>query len=334
MPFRLPGLTKAAWDESKHPRGQPGNPGQFGRGRSGKRTDPVRSGLHPDIQRHYDLLRMGTPEERAAKARHIHARIMEGRRAAGAPHHAAAGGHGTLGHGHPMAGLDPKAQRQRLADARSGLDEGKPLGIDEAGPPDGLDMDKFGGHAAEVMARHAEATSSALDMPEAYEAIGKPFGLSKHDFLRAITAAHRSGHIRLGGWGQTTDEIPDPELVTQVSDKLFYFVNPGGTRKAAFRLPGLVTKAHDEAKHPRDDHGRWVAKLTGHIAALQGHAHEHASADALIAQLQALPQAKLYAVLKDAGIEGIRPTDNKGRLLQYARNRLTARARARERAEV
>lgn len=328
MPFRLPDLvTKAApFDEHKHPRDH----GRFSHSRgAGKRSDPVRAGLHPDIRRHYDLLRMGTPEERAAKARHIHARVMEGRRAALSEH-------GTVGSGHPMAGLDAKAQRRRLADARSGLNEGKPLGIDEAGPPEGLDMDRFGRHAAEVMARHVETTSSALDMPEAYEAIGKPFGLSKHDFLRAITHAHKEGHIRLGGWGQTTDEIPDPELITQVSDKLFYFVNPGGARKAIFRLPDLVTKAgrYDEAKHPRDEHGRWVAKLTGHMAALQGHAHEHASADALIAQLRALPQARLYAILKDAGVEGVRPTDSKDRLLQYARNRFTARARARERAEV
>jgi hypothetical protein len=234
---------KSAWEESKHPRETAAHggkrPGEFAPG--GKRGDPVRGGLSPAERRHYDLLTSGSPEERAAKARHMEARIQEGRRAMGGakPAPAApAGGYGSTGDAHPLAGMDPRAQRQRLAEAREdSYGHFKPLGIAEAGPPDGLDMGKFVRHAANVMARHAEETSRGMDMSEAYEAIGKPFGLTKHDFLRAITAAHRDGHVRLSGWGQTTDEIPHPDLVTQISDKLFYFVNPGDGRKG---LPSFL----------------------------------------------------------------------------------------------
>lgn len=171
--------------------------------------------------------------------------------------------YGTAGPDHPLAGMDRKAQVKRLADARPGIGDepGDHLGIDEAGPPDGLDMAKFGADAAAWADQHFAEKSYGADMPEAYRAIGEPFGLSKYDFLRAITAAHNAGDIRLSGWSKTTDEIPDPELVTQVSDKLFYYVQPGDTRKAA--APDPFRLSFSEAEHPRgqpDNAGQFVSQ--------------------------------------------------------------------------
>ena len=61
---------------------------------------------------------------------------------------------------------------------------------------------------------------------------------------------------------------------------------------------------------------------------------DRAEADRIVEALESQTRPDLYAVLSAAGLEGIRPHDAKGYLLARLHNRLTARIRARDRAEV
>src|SRR5438270_13323654 len=61
---------------------------------------------------------------------------------------------------------------------------------------------------------------------------------------------------------------------------------------------------------------------------------DRAEADRLFAALALLTQAELFGLLTGAGLEGIRRGDAKAMLLRRLYNRLTARVRAREPAEV
>lgn len=61
---------------------------------------------------------------------------------------------------------------------------------------------------------------------------------------------------------------------------------------------------------------------------------DRAEADRIVAAVRPLRRDALVAVLVAAGLEGVRPTDRKAALIRRLHNRLTARVRAHERAEV
>lgn len=62
--------------------------------------------------------------------------------------------------------------------------------------------------------------------------------------------------------------------------------------------------------------------------------NDRAEADRVVALARQLTRDELYRVLHAAGVEVIRPYDSKAYLLSRLHNRLTARVRAFERAEV
>ena len=57
-------------------------------------------------------------------------------------------------------------------------------------------------------------------------------------------------------------------------------------------------------------------------------------ASKLVGLVSKMPKDELYRTLTDAGVEGLKPTDGKPRMLQRLESRITASVRARERAEV
>jgi hypothetical protein len=66
----------------------------------------------------------------------------------------------------------------------------------------------------------------------------------------------------------------------------------------------------------------------------EGPTADRAEADRITDARRPLTRTDLYAVLSAAGLEGIRSHDSKGYLLTRLHNRLSARVRARDRAEV
>ena len=62
--------------------------------------------------------------------------------------------------------------------------------------------------------------------------------------------------------------------------------------------------------------------------------NDRAEADRVTNAVRPLTKPELFALLSVAGLEGIRPHDAKGYILARLHNRLTARIRAHERAEV
>ncbi len=93
---------------------------------------------------------------------------------------------------------------------------------------------------------------------------------------------------------------------------------------------------------PRDDGGRWTAgggttveRLKSAVAGgADADEVHHAVADHAVAELGKLSKDAVFRHLTEAGVEGARPHDSKKDMLQRARNRITAAARARARAEV
>ena len=61
---------------------------------------------------------------------------------------------------------------------------------------------------------------------------------------------------------------------------------------------------------------------------------DRTEADRVVESVRPLTRPELFSVLSAAGLEGIRSYDSKGYMLTRMHNRLTARVRARERAEV
>jgi hypothetical protein len=61
---------------------------------------------------------------------------------------------------------------------------------------------------------------------------------------------------------------------------------------------------------------------------------DHELADKMVTEMEGHNKADLYKHLTKGGVEGIRPNDSKAGMLQRLHNRLTATARARQRAEV
>ena len=98
-----------------------------------------------------------------------------------------------------------------------------PLNI---GTPPDIDMKSFADDLAGAVGRAASATTVGGTMADLYDAVGRKYGLDKHDFLRAALAAHRAGDVRLSGWPRMVDEIPDPELAPLVSSKIMWFAQP------------------------------------------------------------------------------------------------------------
>jgi hypothetical protein len=63
-------------------------------------------------------------------------------------------------------------------------------------------------------------------------------------------------------------------------------------------------------------------------------AGDRAEADRVTAAVRGFARPALFELLAAAGLEAIRPRDSKAALVRRLHNRLTARVRARERAEV
>jgi hypothetical protein len=61
---------------------------------------------------------------------------------------------------------------------------------------------------------------------------------------------------------------------------------------------------------------------------------DYGTADNVVTSAGRLGRGELFAALSLAGVEGARPRDSKQSMLERLRRRLTARVRARERAEV
>jgi hypothetical protein len=133
-------------------------------------------------------------------------------------------------------------------------------------------------------------------------------------------------------------EHPDPHKLTD--DERANAINNRLSARDHDRLISHLTVSGDQADHWRqqtagDAIPRGVAsKLKDHLGSLTGDPAEHEAADAFVAELGKLSQAELFKVMDAAGIEGGRSTDSKADLLKRAHSRMTARARARERAEV
>lgn len=103
-----------------------------------------------------------------------------------------------------------------------------------------------------------------------------------------------------------------------------------------------------DTDQPRDDDGRWsgggasagervktaVERVGTFGRDMDDQKKDWGLADHAVAELRSLPREEIFRHLKDAGIEGARPTDSKKALLERLHNRLTAGVRARERAEV
>jgi hypothetical protein len=134
------------------------------------------------------------------------------------------------------AGLTSEADRQRAEAAEwrqlLGVLEGKVReAVDQTralATPPSPDADRLGDETV----RFVEAWSRdrgygcRLDELKAHLDALAP-GLSVgafHDLLRRL---HDAGRVRLGGWGQTLDEIPRPELALFVSHKVMYHAYPG-----------------------------------------------------------------------------------------------------------
>ena len=81
----------------------------------------------------------------------------------------------------------------------------------------------------------------------------------------------------------------------------------------------------NDIRHAIDRVSQWGG--AGDVAA------DRAEADRIVAAVRALPRADLFALLTAAGFEGARRADSKPALLRRLELRLTARARATERAE-
>jgi len=153
--------------------------------------------------------------------------------------------------------------------------------------------------------------------PQLADAFRRRYGITETDSHEEMGRKFHASHR--GGWSK------DPELK-----------KPKPRKRAAksFSLPLLILKTWDHSKHPRSNLGHFASKLKEHVAGLSGHESEHAHADTWAGHLHKLTQSEVHTVLARAGIEGGRHTDSKSSLIQRARNRLTARARARDRAEV
>ena len=74
-------------------------------------------------------------------------------------------------------------------------------------------------------------------------------------------------------------------------------------------------------------------KLKVTIEHQRGGPFDRRIADEAVSELAVRPRAVVLAILTAAGIEGIRPRDSRAAMLRRLHARLTARVRARERAE-
>lgn len=149
---------------------------------------------------------------------------------------------GQPGNDNPISGTTRDEQISQLAAlVGKGDDESDPMGLRTAGPP-AIDMHAFTASVQSAVDAAPNASAGlGLTMPELYAAVGEKYGLSKHDFNRAMAAVGDSKAVRMGGWGESLDEIPDPQLGTMTSSKVMYFAhpNPGAER--------LTTKSKEPA---------------------------------------------------------------------------------------
>lgn len=133
-------------------------------------------------------------------------------------------GHGAAGGKHPLGKLTGVGAADRLGEmAQSEAHD--PMRLRHDGPPRGLDLDKFGDRVHALLSAHKEKRTDSVPIEDVYASAGKEFDLSKHDFLRAVTALHddrgNSGVV-WRGYGKTPNELPDKHLAGVLNGRLHY----------------------------------------------------------------------------------------------------------------
>ena len=111
--------------------------------------------------------------------------------------------------------------------------EDDPLGHDAAGFPAGLDQDTFAADVRAAADKSYADRSVGVSHDELYADVGKKYGLSKHDFARALHHLDKDDDrhgLRFSGWSRMLDDIPDLALATfsPTGSKLQYYVHPRG----------------------------------------------------------------------------------------------------------
>ena len=144
------------------------------------------------------------------------------------PPRPAAGGFGTNGDDHPLGGGSPTDHAQTLGRMASD-DDSDPMRLLADGPPAGLDMKAFTADLRGAVGRHASVVGVGPALTDLYGPLGQKHGLSKHDFLRAVVAAHEAGAVRSVSWGKTTHEVPDPHLAPVAHHQIWGHFMPPST---------------------------------------------------------------------------------------------------------
>jgi 8-oxo-dGTP pyrophosphatase MutT (NUDIX family)/alkylhydroperoxidase family enzyme len=162
--------------------------------------------------------------------------------------------HGTAGEAHPL-GQTPEDQRRALGSAVGSFDgmgklppggtEDDPLGHGAAGFPAGVDRGSFEQDVQGVVGRSQVARAVGASHDELYNSVGKKYGLSQHEFARAMHALHdldtadRLG-LRGSGWSQSLDRLPAPGVATMRGQKIMNFIQTGtGSVADHERLAGM-----------------------------------------------------------------------------------------------
>jgi hypothetical protein len=145
---------------------------------------------------------------------------------------------GEAGKDHPVQGVDRKQRLDALAKAvHKGFGgDSDPMGLQKAGAPNGIDVSSFANDVSERIEERAVA-GTGVGMRDLYDSVGEKYGLSKWDFLRAMTAANDLGRLQMSNWHQTPFEIPDPELAPVFGTRMLWWV------KSSQKSPSPATTA-------------------------------------------------------------------------------------------
>ncbi len=132
--------------------------------------------------------------------------------------------HGQPGAGHPLAGQTKDQQVASLSKIVGRIEDGEadPFKV-TGGPPTGLDMKSFEDNLIGAIARHQAVMGVRAPIDDLYASVGKHHGLSKHDFLKAVQTLKDADKFQGGGgWPNTLDNLPDPELVRNDGTRLIW----------------------------------------------------------------------------------------------------------------
>jgi hypothetical protein len=169
----------------------------------------------------------GVPDWHKAPVRQLRAALAGGPPASPATPPAAPAGtpppsHGTTGTDHPLAGLDEDAKWKKLAEL-SHYDAGQAHreALAAKGMPRGIDADEFAADVHRAIAAADGTGLGAARVEPVYQLVGKKYGLTKAEFVQALTHLHdpETGGGRMGAPGASfgTDllrrEGYDPELI-------------------------------------------------------------------------------------------------------------------------